>query len=488
MNIVHSAVRWKLVDQAAIQGIAFLAAVALARLVTPAEFGLFAMLYLPLALADLLAKGGLGEALVQRQDITEADESTVFWFTLAVSGALAALLFLAAPAVAAFFEQPRLTLLLRVLVLDLLLSALGSVSVTRMRKALDFRRLALLSALSITGGSAVAVALALAGWGVWALVAQLLITNVLRLGLLLVLDDWRPRPVFVPGRFRRLFGFGGYMMMGNVVTLVAQQAYTLFVGKLYTAADLGIFNRAMSTRTMPKLFIGNAYRDVGLPVLARLVDDPASWRDTYRASLVAVMALSLPVMTGLALVAGDLVPALFGPNWYAVVPYLQILCIGGVAWALNMVNLNALRALGAARTVFRLQLAAQGVLLAVVAVTAPVSLVALALGLAAVEFGAAVVAAQILGRRADYGLGRQLRDLAPYLGLLALMVVAVLIQRWLWPADGHAVGLLLSVAVGAAVYLLPMFALRLEAVDQGLMLLRRSPRGSATPEPPRPAP
>ena len=479
MTGVQRAVRWKLADQVISQGLVFLVAVALARLVLPAEFGLFAMLFLLLALAELFVSGGLAWALIQRRDITPADESTVFWFNLAVGAVLAVALAALAPAVAGFFEQPRLTALLRVLSVDLVLAALVTVPLARLTRALAFRRIATVSAVSIAGGGLVAIGLAALGAGAWALVGQVLAVSLLRLATLVVIDDWRPRAVLSPARFRVLFAFGGWLMLSSVLAVLARQAYTVIVGKVYTPTDLGVFNRAVNTRGLPQAFIGKTYVDVGFPVLARLADEPAALRATLRASLVAVMALTLPVMTGLALVAEDLVPVLFGPNWTAVTPYLQLLAVGGIGWILNLVNMNALRAVGEARASFRVQLVVQLTLLAAVAVSAPFSLLALAAAMAAVEFGAVGLSASLLGRRVGYGLGAQLRDLAPYLVLLAVMTAAVLAQRALAPAAGHLYGLLASAGTGAAVYLLPLFVLRLEAVAHLRALLRRGAEAAA---------
>lgn len=476
MNTVHSAVRWKIIDQGLVQGLGLVAAMVLARLIAPAEFGLFAMLILLLVLGDTFAKGGLAMALVQRQDTTADDESTVFWFNMVIASVLAIILYLIAPAVATFFEQERLTLILRVLVLDLLLSATITVPIARLTKQLAFQRLALISALSVGGGGLVAIVLAFAGWGVWALVAQLLATSGISLVAILVLERWRPRFVFAWQRFKTLLDFGAFHMGATLMTLMSRQAYTVFVGKLYTPAALGVFNRAVNTRGLPQNFIGSAYRGVGFPVLARQSGEPAAFQATLRASMVAVMALTLPVMAGLSLVAGDLVPVLFGSNWMGVVPFLQILCIGGIAWALNMVNLNALSALGEARRVFRLQFFVQILLLALVALTAQFNLVALAIGMSLAEFVAAFLSSRLLRQRLGYGLTDQLQDLAPYLGLLALMTGAVLAQRTWFPFERPLYGLMVSVTLGVTVYVVPMLLLRLEAVDHGLALLRKEPQ------------
>ncbi|MEM1410952.1 MAG: lipopolysaccharide biosynthesis protein [Pseudomonadota bacterium] len=475
MSTVHSAIRWKVVDQVLTQGLNLLAAMILARLIAPAEFGLFAILVLLMVLGDVFAKGGLAMALVQRQDITHDDESTVFWFNLAVALLIAVGLFALAPAIAAFFEQERLTLLLRALVFNLVFAAGITVPWARLSKRLAFKRLALVTAISVGAGAVVAVLMALQGWGAGALVMQLLVSSGLNMLCLVVLERWQPAFTFDRRRFSTLFSYGAFHMGASLMMLLSRQAYTVFVGKLYSPADLGVFNRAVNTRGMPQNFIGSVYRGVGFPVLARLTPEPQRFRDSLRASLNAFMALALPVMAGIALVAEDLVPVMFGPNWSAVVPFLQVLCIGAIAWALNMINLNALSALGEARRVFRAQLMVQSLLLITVAITAQFNLLALAIGMSVMEFIGTAIFAGMLKRRLGYGLADQLRDLAPYLALLAAMAAAVSLQRALLPFDRALYGLVVSVVLGATVYLVPMVLLRLEAVDHGLMLLRKDP-------------
>ena len=460
MATVGAAVRWKVLDQALTQGLALLGAVVLARLLLPADFGLFVMVVVFIALAELFVQVGLASALIQRQDTTATDENTVFWFNLGVGIALAVMVALAAPAIAAFYDQPLVADLTRAMSLNVVLAALVTVPAARWRKALDFRRLAILSGLSIGGGMAVAVVLALAGAGAWALAGQVLATGVLRVACAFALDRWRPGFEFSGERFRLLFGFGAWLALAQAVTLLARQMYTLAIGRLYTPADLGVFNRAVNTRGMPQTFIANVYLSVAFPVLSRHHTDPPRLQRALREGLVSAMAIQLPVMVGIALVAKNLVPVAFGPNWGAVVPYLQILCLAAVPWLVNQATGNALRALGEARLYFRLQLVLQGLFAVMVLSTAPFSLSLLAWGMVGMELFNLLVLGAVSQRLLDYGLVAQLRDLAPFLALTAFMAAVVAVQRVAVQLESNIANLLLSTAVGMAAYLLPLALLR----------------------------
>lgn len=460
MASIGSAVRWKVVDQALTQGLALIGAVVLARLLLPADFGLFVMVVVFIALAELFVTVGLASALIQRQDTDATDENTVFWFNLAIGVVLAVAVALAAPAIAAFYGQPLVADLTRAMSINVVLAALVTVPAARWRKALDFRRLAILSGISIGGGMGVGVVLALAGAGAWALAGQILATGALRVVGVLFLDRWRPGLEFSVERFRVLFGFGAWLALAQAVTLVARQMYTLAVGRLYTPADLGVFNRAINTRGMPQTFIGNVYVSVAFPVLSRHSADPPRLRRALGEGLVAAGAVQVPVMVGIALVAENLVPVAFGPNWDAVAPYLQILCLAAIPWLVNQATGNALRALGEARLYFRLQLLLQGLFIVMVLVAARYSLAALAWGMLGMELLGLVILGAVSRRTLGYGLGAQLRDLAPFLGLAAFMAGAVLIQRALVTLDSNIANLLLSTAVGMVAYLVPLLLFR----------------------------
>ena len=468
MSTVGSAVRWKVVDQALTQGLALLGAVVLARLLLPADFGLFVMVVVFIALAELFVQVGLASALIQRQDTTATDENTVFWFNLGTGIALAVVVVLAAPAIAAFYSQPLVADLTRAMSVNVVLSALVTVPVARWRKALDFRRLAILSGISIGGGMAVAVVMALGGAGVWALAGQILATGVLRVACAFALDRWRPGLEFSGERFRLLFGYGAWLALAQTVTLLARQMYTLAIGRLYTPADLGVFNRAINTRGMPQTFISNVYVSVAFPVLSRHNADPPRLRRALSDGLVSAMAIQLPVMVGMALVAKNLVPVAFGPNWDAVVPYLQILCLAAIPWLVNQATGNALRALGEAKLYFRLQLLLQGLFVVMVLSTARVSLSTLAWGMVAMEVFNLLVLANVSRRLLGYGLGAQLRDLAPYVVLTVFMAAVVAGQRTMVTLDSNIANLLLSTVVGMFAYLAPLALLRPKMLQQVL--------------------
>ena len=201
---------WSASDALSRQGVQFITTLVLARLLTPADFGLVAMLAVFVGVTAVLADGGFSAALIQRQDVDHADESTVFWCNLAAGSTLALLLGFAGPWFADFYREPRLAAMAWVMSLVVLASAAGTIHFALLGKQLDFRTQALAGGVASLLSAGVAIAMALAGYGVWALVMQSVVSATLNTGLLWWLHRWRPAIVFKWASVRKLDGFSGY--------------------------------------------------------------------------------------------------------------------------------------------------------------------------------------------------------------------------------------------------------------------------------------
>lgn len=246
-----SATLWSGADIFLRQSLHFIIAVILARLVTPEEFGTIALLYLFVGLAGAFVDSGFSAALIQSQDVTHTDESTVFWFNLGTGTLMASGLWLLAPWFADFYRMPILIPLTGILALNLFVSALGSVHSTLLTKRLNFKTPMKIGAIATTVSGAAGILMAWKGYGVWALAVQTLVSTILTTLLLWAFNTWRPALVFSLASARRLFGFGGYLLMSSLLDIAYSRIYTLLIGKLYGVRELGFYNRADSTKQMP---------------------------------------------------------------------------------------------------------------------------------------------------------------------------------------------------------------------------------------------
>jgi O-antigen/teichoic acid export membrane protein len=321
---------WSAGARAGSQVLHFAVTVILARLLIPEDFGLVAMIAVFTGFVSLFVDFGLAAALIQRRTLTEAHRSSAFWMNVTAGVVLAALTAALAPALAAFYGEPRLAALTVVLSINFVIGSVAIVQSALLQRAMDFRRLAVVEISSILIGGAAAVGAATAGYGVWSLIVLLLAGTSIRAALLWTLSDWRPHLILDRDAARELWRFSGNLAGYWAVNYWSRNADNFLIGKFVGASGLGIYSRAYSLMLMPLQQISQVTARVMLPALSRIQEDRPRVKRAYLRAVGIIALLSCPVMAGLFVVAEPFVLTLYGPRWRDVVPVLQILCIAGL--------------------------------------------------------------------------------------------------------------------------------------------------------------
>ena len=239
MSIKNQAARgmmWNFIERFSTQGIQFVLTIVIARILSPDDYGLVAMLSIFMAIAQTLVDSGFGNALIQKKNRTEVDYSTTFYFNITVSILIYLLLFISAPWIADFYNQPKLTMIARVYGILIVLNSLASVQMTRLMIVLDFRKLAFASLLSVSVGGSIGIFMAYQGYGVWALVSQALFGSLAWVGGLWFLACWIPKWRFSITSFRALFSFGSKILFSSLLHTLYTNMYSLVVGKFFNAS------------------------------------------------------------------------------------------------------------------------------------------------------------------------------------------------------------------------------------------------------------
>ena len=259
---------FKLAESVGTQGISFVVSVVLARLLDPSDYGVLTMLTVFIAVSQVFVQSGLNTALIQKKDVDETDLSSVFYVSLGIAVVLYGVLFLLAPAIGAFFAMEALAPVLRVLALILLPGALISVQNAVIAREMAFRRLMTASLICTTLSGVVGIAMAAAGTGYWALVAQQL-TSQLSLALVLLwLVKWRPRALFSWARVRGLIRFGWKLLASSLLETGYNNLRTAVIGKKYAQETLGFYNRGKQFPELVMNAVNGSIQSVMLPVLA----------------------------------------------------------------------------------------------------------------------------------------------------------------------------------------------------------------------------
>lgn len=339
------------------QGIRFAAFVFLARLLGPEAFGLIALaLSLTVIGEVLIVEGGWVEALVRGANADPVTEDTVFWTLAAVGVAAAAGVALAGPAFASLWSAPMLAQVLPWMALLFPLYAMKVLPTAMLLRSMNFRGLALSSSLGTVAGAAVAVAIAAAGGGVWSLVVYVLVQHALHVPVLWWLSSWHPGLSFSPRHIAPLVGFVGHVLLarcGSVVDIVAgRSALGLAGGPI----GVGYYSFALDTHGHIRRLVVMPVTRVALPAITELQGEPERLRRAVLRGIRLFCLAAFPVPIGVAVVAPDLVPLLFGSTWAPAIPAVQLAMLFAPAAAFTRMTATLQLATGRARAAARLSI------------------------------------------------------------------------------------------------------------------------------------
>lgn len=335
-------VLWSALEKFSTGGVLFLANIILARILTPKDFGLLAVITIFVQIAQTFIDSGFSNALIQKKDRNQVDYSTVFYFNLAISILLYVILYHCAPLIANFFNHVQLTSLTRVVGLNLIIGALVSVHRTRLTIQLQFKQQSLISLIASVIAAFSSIYFAYNGAGVWALVILTLVNIGLQTILFYITIKWLPSLVFSTIAFKRLFAYSSKLLGASLIHLLYRNIYPIVIGKKFSTLDLGYFNRADLFASYGPLTIGTVVSRVAFPIFSRVQDDDRRLRTAYSKYIIYTSLIIFPVMIGLIILAKPLTILVLKEQWLPMVPMLQILCIDWMFDHLNMINLNVL--------------------------------------------------------------------------------------------------------------------------------------------------
>jgi polysaccharide transporter, PST family len=347
---------WVAASQVGLQITRALVAIAVARLLTPAEYGLAALALVFSSLVIVFSDLALGAALIQRKTLSAVDKDTAFWVT-AASGLFFTVLGVAfAGPLANLYGEPDAAPLLAALSGTFIIAAIGAPQQSLMLRDMDFRRVEMLPMAGAIVGGIVAVVAAALGAGAWAIILQYIVGTVVTTILFTVRSPWRPRFAFSLASLRDLGGFSIYMLGHRMLYYTQMNGDRLLIGRFLSTSALGIYAVAYNTMLVPASKIGAPLQRVFSPAFSRIQDEPERIAATWARVTRLMAAVSVPALAGLMVVAPDFVPVVLGDHWEAAVPVVQILAWVGIVQALQTLNSDILMARDRTRTMFRFSL------------------------------------------------------------------------------------------------------------------------------------
>lgn len=415
---------WSSIERFSVQGIQFLVMIVMARLLTPKDYGLVGMVAIFIAVAQSLVDSGFSQALIRKQNRTETDNSTVFYFNIVVGILLYLVLFAIAPWVADFYNSPELTALMRVICLSVVFNSFVVVQRALLTVNIDFKTQAKASLTAAVVSGVIGIGMAYSGFSYWSIVAQQLVNLGLNTLLLWIFTRWRPRWIYSWGSFRELFTFGSKLMFSGLLDVVYRNMYLLVIGKVFTASSLGYYTRANQFAEFPSSNLTGIMQRVTYPVLCQIQDDDERLAQIYRRFLRLSAFLIFPLLVGLSAVAEPFVLLLLKEQWLFAATLLQIICFAMMWYPIHAINLNLLQVKGRSDLFLRLEIIKKAIAVLILCVTIPMGLIAMCVGQILSSLIALIINTNYTGKLIQVGFLRQMRDLLPTL-LLSLSMWGV---------------------------------------------------------------
>lgn len=343
---------WASIDRFGTMILQFIVNLILARLLFPEDFGAIGMIAIFITVSQVIIDGGFASALIQKKEPTQTDYSTIFFWNISLATVIYFLIYILSPLVGDFFKMPVLNSILQVLALTLILQSILAIQVTRLRKELAFKKMAITNIIAYFLGATIGITLAYKGYGVWSLVIMQISIYLFSLLIYAIITKWVPSLCFSKQTMNELFSFGGYIMASNILQTICTNLQGLIIGKKFSATQMGYYSQAykldnVTSHSVPQIIVSVMY-----PVYSSIQDDSERLRQVLLMNIRVLSFLIFPLMGLLIVISGYLIVMLYGDIWTPCIPYFRILCVGGTFSCLQNINFYAVAAVGKSRSLF----------------------------------------------------------------------------------------------------------------------------------------
>ena len=409
-----SGAKWVMINKCVMQPANFLYFMVLARLITPAEMGVLGLTGIFFAVANTLKEAGFGMALIRKQDRTEVDCCTVFWFNIVANILVGLIFWFVAPWFAVFFNVPDLKWITRISSIMMVLGATQSVHYTLYTAKRDFKTPTIIGICTTLLGMPVTLYLAYAGWSYWSMVISGAFTGLVGLIVIWIVSPWKPRWLFSWKSFREFFSFGFKLSLTGCIWQAYANCVQFLIGRVYSPAQLALYDRGKHLASLPGTMIFEPINGIMYPILATLQDDESRLLSVYRKLLrMSVMSMSWILLT-LVASAESLIHLFYGPTWIPCAEYLQVICLGTIFSPLIRVNLSYLMVKGRTDLIMNREIAVVVVNLLFIACSVSISVMAVCWAIAIATVCNFVITILMSIRVSGLSFFTQMSDFTPY--------------------------------------------------------------------------
>ena len=470
---VTTGVAWSVAEKLGSMLMQMVVSIVVARLLMPEDFGVMAILTFFTALLVVVVDSGFSQTLIRKTEPTQSDYKSVFVFNISVSLLLYGIMVALSPVAASYYNLPIISRIAPVLFLLLPVNALCVIQNTILARQFRFATISRINFTSSAVAGVMAIAMAWCGCGVWSLVGQRLAQIASKAVLLWWHGSWRCEGEVSRKALVAMAPLSLSLMGTDIISYLYNNISQLFIGKIYSTTTLGYYNQAQKLKELPVTSVVQSFQSVTYPALASVKDDKQKFTDSYLRVLAITAAVIAPIMVGMVAVAEDMFSLLLGERWMPTVPYFKILSLSGLFYPISMIAYNVLKVAGNGAVILRLEIVKKSIMTAILALTIPHSVVAIAWGMvlmSAVEF---VLNALCSLRFANLRALEILRTLMPIALLTTVMYFAVRIVGYYCADMQLFARFVVQVATGAGVYVSCALIFRMKFLKDILQSIKR---------------
>lgn len=467
---ILSSLIWKLSERVGTQGIQFVIQIILARLLTPEDYGLIAIIMIFIAFANVFVQSGFGTALIQKKEADEEDFSSVFYLSFVIAGILYCILYFIAPLISNFYKNVELTKLLRVLSLTLFLGTFNSIQNTIIAKNMDFKKQFLSSLVAGLISGLIGILMAYNNFGVWSLVFQQLSNQLTICVILTIVVKWKPKLVFSFYKIKQMFIFGSKLLISSLLDALYMNITSLVIGKVYTPIMLGFYNRGSQ---FPQLIVSNfngSIQAVMFPALSAEQENKDRVKDIVRRSIVTSSYIIFPLMVGLIVIAEPMVKILLTDKWLPCVPYLRIFSLSYALWPIHTANLQAINAIGRSDIFLKLEIIKKILGITILLGTLKYGIYAIAVGVLISGIMSSFINGYPNKKLLNYRYTEQIKDIIP--SLLISLIMGILICGLTLLKVNDFLIIIIQIFLGLIIYVSLSYFFKLECFLYILKILK----------------
>lgn len=445
---------WSAIDRFTALAIQMICTLVIAHILTPRDFGIIGMISVFTAVGMVIIDSGFGSALIRRNDATDIDYSSVFYFNLFFATVSYAILYFCSPLIAEFYKIPELTLICRVTFLIIPINALGLIQNTILTKTIAFKKLAIASIGSAVASGVIGIILSYYLKTVWALVFQNIFMYGFRTLILWCIGKWHPLLDFSLKPIKSMWGYSINLLGFGLISNITQNIYPLVIGRFYSATTLGYYSQADRLQKIPSISITDVVQRVCFPALSEIKDDIHRMREAYRKLIMVTFFIVFPLMCLLILIGKELIILLLGNQWIPAIPFFKILCLTGALYPLHSINLNILNVVGKSNISLILEIIRKVILIALICIAVNYNI--LILIWIQVLYAVIVLFLNMYysGREIDYYVTQQIHDIFPTI-ITSIISYLIGLSLDLMPIDNSIILMLLK----SAMFILSFFTL-----------------------------